>query len=115
MKTQAVFTVMLLATQVEKVKADCYAEEGDTDPIADCTCHESCATCGYDEYGPEADTDCITCVEADGVELIPYWDDGTGYCAVPGPNNCLDAVGDETPIEDCQCHHTCGTACGYSF
>ena len=114
MKTPA-FVIALMFARVKDVKATCYAEEG-VEFSGDCTCHESCATCGYDaEYGPETDSDCITCADGAGIELIPYWEDGTGYCAIPGPENCLAAPGDETPIEGCQCHHTCGTTCGYSF
>ena len=113
MRTPGYIIALLFASSsIKKVKASCYAEEGG-EAIADCVCHESCATCGYSEDPSADETSCITCAPGEGIELIAYWEDGTGYCNVPGPDNCLAAVGDETPMEDCQCHHTCGTACGY--
>ena len=95
------------------VKASCYNEEGG-EPIADCVCHETCATCGY--YAePTYSDECITCAEGQGFELFPVYDDGTGSCRVPGPELCYENEGDETPIEGCKCHNTCGTGgCGYN-
>ena len=111
MRTPGYIIALLFASSsIKKVKASCFAEEGG-EAIADCTCHESCATCGY-SGAPTASSECITC-EGEGIELFPYWEDGTGYRNTPGPENCLADFGDETPMEDCQCHFTCGTACGY--
>ena len=113
MRTPGYIIALLFAgSYIKKVKASCYAEIGG-EANDDCICHESCATCMYNDYQSADETSCITCAPGEGIELIPYWENGTGYCNVPGPDNCLAAVGDETPMEDCQCHHTCGTACGY--
>ena len=58
----------------------CYLTPWQTLP--GCTCHPSCATCGYFEE-PTAANDCITCRHGGPVE--PVWDDGTGKCvAVTG-------------------------------
>ena len=45
--------------------------------IADCECHETCATCGFDS-DPTGKKDCITC--ADGDDVKPFYADGTGTC-----------------------------------
>ena len=67
MKTPAMVIAMMFA-KVKDVKATCYAEEGIE--MADCACHESCATCGYNLW-PVYDYECITCVEGAGIELLP--------------------------------------------
>ena len=79
MKTRA-FVIALLFASVKKVKATCYAEEGG-EPIENCTCDESCATCGYDGWPTETDQ-CLTCAE--GLTHYEEWSDGTGYCRVAG-------------------------------
>ena len=107
------YVIALLFASVKKVKANCYETEG-ADPIADCTCHESCGTCGYN-FSPTWDSECITCADGQGLELYPEYDDGTGYCKVPGVQACYEYEGAETPIEGCECDITCGTAgCGYT-
>ena len=101
MRTPGYIIALLFASSsIKKVKASCYAEEGG-EAIADCVCHESCATCGYSEDPSADETSCITCAPGEGIELIAYWEDGTGYCNVPGPENCLAAVGDvRRAVED---------------
>ena len=47
MKTPA-FVIAMMFARVKDVKATCYEAEGVE--LADCTCHESCATCGYSYY-----------------------------------------------------------------
>ena len=45
-----------------------------------CTCHDTCATCGFDpEPTPPGDSDCITC--KNGGPVTKVWPDGTGRCA----------------------------------
>ena len=45
--------------------------------LSDCTCHPTCQTCGY-YINPTSEFDCLTC--ADGLELDPWYDDGSGPC-----------------------------------
>jgi len=45
--------------------------------IPGCSCHPSCATCGYDA-APTGERDCITC--ADGSDVTEVFPDGTGTC-----------------------------------
>ncbi|KAK3270089.1 hypothetical protein CYMTET_21496, partial [Cymbomonas tetramitiformis] len=46
-------------------------------PIKDCTCHSSCATCGFNT-NPITGADCITC--ADGSAVTSLYNDSTGCC-----------------------------------
>ena len=55
----------------------CLENEGDTTTIMGCRCHESCATCGYNNF-PVTDKDCITCPNGEGA--TPVFSDGRGYC-----------------------------------
>ena len=55
--------------------ATCFSDPGVA--IANCECHETCATCGFNDE-PTKKKDCITC--ASGVAVTPYFDDGTGTC-----------------------------------
>jgi len=113
MRSPAFVIALLFADSIKKVKATCYSEVGG-EPIADCTCHESCGTCGYNDE-PIWDSECITCADGSGFELYPDYDDGTGYCRVPPNEACYEYEGAETPIEGCECDETCGTAgCGYN-
>ena len=110
MKTPA-FVIALLFASIKKVKASCYSVV-DGNAINNCACHESCGTCGYNLH-PTSDSECITCT--DGLELYPEYDDGTGYCKMPGVEACYEyQYSNDDPIEGCQCHNTCGTGCGYS-
>ena len=56
----------------------CYALSTDTTPIAGCTCHETCAKCGYFNW-PNTDDDCVTCADP-SVTVTAVYGDGTGYC-----------------------------------
>lgn len=58
----------------------CYKEAGDTTPIDDCKCHESCKTCGYNE-NPTLSTECLTCVDLD--HIFFKGDDVNGRCTLP--------------------------------
>ena len=111
MRTPAYVVALLFASVEKEVKAQCYEEEGG-EPIADCTCHESCGTCGYN-YDPSYYWECITCAEGQGLELYPEYEDGTGECRVPGVQACYEYEGDTETIPDCECDNTCGTGCGY--
>jgi hypothetical protein len=57
--------------------------------------------------------DCIDCI--DGLVLYNILEDGTGKCRVPGPEACYENVGDETTIEGCMCHESCGTSCAGAY
>jgi len=59
----------------EKRNSMCFMSP--TQQIADCMCHASCGSCGYYEW-PIRNNDCITC--ADGSDVVPEFDDGTGRC-----------------------------------
>ena len=76
--------------------------------IADCECHETCATCGFDS-DPTGKKDCITC--ADGDDVTPFYTDGTGICGISSASEaCFDGDGDG--ITYCWCHKTCAK-CGF--
>ena len=53
----------------------CFLKQGA--PVPNCTCHASCATCGYYD-NPIDDADCLTC--ADGSTVKPQYLDGAGLC-----------------------------------
>ena len=56
----------------------CYALSTDTTPIAGCTCHETCAKCGYFNW-PNTDDDCVTCADP-SVTVTAVYGYGTGHC-----------------------------------
>jgi hypothetical protein len=87
----------------------CYEDEGDEYSISDCTCHESCGTCGY-YWDPTGSDDCLTCSDPT-FEVNPWYDDGTGVCVKS--DGCYEDEGDESSIAGCACHETCGV-CGYA-
>jgi len=110
----------------------CYSEVGG-EPIEDCTCHESCGSCGY---GPSPTTanDCLSCL--DQLTIFKIYPNGTGMCLArpidePAPNSgCywwpehyfdhnLDGHSviphaPHPPLSNCRCHHTCAD-CGYAM
>ena len=75
----------------------CFNE--DKQQVEGCTCHPSCASCGYYSW-PSGSTDCVTC--ADGSEVMPYFDDGTGACGevelVESPTQQAGAPATMTPF-----------------
>lgn len=65
----------------EMFRSGCYEDSHDQSSITGCSCHASCAACGYND-APTGNEDCITCADAAHI-LTPVFDDGTGSCAAP--------------------------------
>jgi hypothetical protein len=64
-----------------EIKADgCWEDEDDDleDYNSDCTCHESCGACGYNDDPTDYD-DCLTCSDPT-FEVNPIYADGSGDC-----------------------------------
>merc|ERR1711998_463132 len=56
----------------------CYEFSDDAgSQIQGCDCYETCGDCGYSD-SPTDPTDCINC--ADGSDVVPIYEDGTGCC-----------------------------------
>ena len=83
----------------------CFAMPGV--PIRDCECHDSCATCGYNN-NPVQSTDCTSC--ADGSSVQAVYEDGSGIC---GEFSSTCYRNPDTIVENCTCHPSCAR-CGYS-
>ena len=58
--------------------------------VPDCSCHETCLTCGYSDE-PHDSNDCIACV--DGSVVVPVFSDGTGTCGGAGDGDGFEAAG----------------------
>ena len=98
----------------------CYTKtlDGEERLISGCSCHASCATCGYGSTtaapfrGASGSNDCITC--PDGSTPTPVNLDNTGNCtAKTGPSECYyGAAAGGAKIAGCMCDAGCAT-CGY--
>lgn len=84
MMRSALFLLLFAALGIAQSVATCYS--ADNAVIADCTCHESCATCGITEFDSVEDITgwdyCLSCEnDADFISLYPDDDsDMTGIC-----------------------------------
>ena len=100
------------------IETTCYG--ADFIRIENCTCHESCRTCGYNA-NPDGRDECIECAVGYKEHKDEY--NGSRYCisvtVSPFPINpngsekCFENEGDTTTITGCRCHESCAT-CGYS-
>ena len=84
MRDAKLAAVLLLALTGVVASADagdgstCYSAPGTVLP--DCTCDESCGTCGYfEESGFTSALDCLTCADS-SVQVTAVRSDGTGTC-----------------------------------
>jgi len=98
-------------TTPEPEQTGCFLDP--STPIDDCECDPSCASCGYYD-SPTEPADCITC--ADGSNVIPFYDDGTGFCSGRAPEDddgCYRQPGVPIARRDCKCDPSC-KSCGYN-
>jgi len=86
--------------------------------LQNCTCHDSCAACGYRDSPNEA-SDCIQCKGGFPVQIVHKRTGShngwrflnSGTCNKPTAPGCYDA--EAKKVARCVCHESC-TACGYN-
>mmetsp|Transcript_58733 Transcript_58733/g.108365 ORF Transcript_58733/g.108365 Transcript_58733/m.108365 type:complete len:666 (-) Transcript_58733:11-2008(-) len=86
--------------------------------LPNCTCHPSCAACGYRDSPKEA-SDCISCSGGFPVQVVhkrtgshhgwKFLD--SGHCNKPSEAGCYNAMAQK--IQQCMCHPSC-KSCGYN-
>ena len=99
--------------------SQCFKSKKDKNPIANCRCHSSCGSCGYNN-NPVRDIDCITCAK-DDVNVDSIFGDGTGRCLekatkeTGSSGRCFQNKNDlrqGKAIKNCSCHSSCNN-CGF--